>query len=144
MTKLTWPKILARTAVALLIATPAAALAEGSYPDRPIKIVVPTAPGSAPDLLPRLVGEKLTAKWAQPIIIENRPGATGNVGAEAVAKANPDGYTLLATFAAPLSTNQTLYSKLNFTPEAFVPVTGLPSVRNVRIRRPCLQAPRRE
>src|SRR2546430_10044102 len=64
------------------------------YPERPIKLIVPTTAGSGPDVLARLVGERLAASMGQPIVIENRPGAIGTIGLNAVAKASPDGYTL--------------------------------------------------
>jgi tripartite-type tricarboxylate transporter receptor subunit TctC len=82
-------------------------------------------------VLPRLIGQKLGDKWGQPIIVENRPGAGGNIGAEVVAKAPADGYTLLATPPAPLTINQYLYKGLTFSPEKFVPVTVLAAVPNV-------------
>jgi tripartite-type tricarboxylate transporter receptor subunit TctC len=94
-----------------------------SYPVRPIRIVVPLPPGATADTLPRIVGAKLTAKWGQPIVIENRPGAAQNLGAEAVAKAEPDGYTLLATPQGPLTISRYLYPNLGFDPDAFVPIT---------------------
>src|SRR5712675_1226336 len=92
------------------VARPAAAQ---SYPNRPIKIVVPLPPGATADTLPRIIGEKLTAKWGQPVIIENRPGAAQNLGAEAVARAEPDGYTLLATPQGPLTVSASIFAKLN-------------------------------
>jgi tripartite-type tricarboxylate transporter receptor subunit TctC len=82
-------------------------------------------------VLPRIVGQKLSEKWGQPVIVENRAGAGGNIGAQAVAKAAPDGYTLLATPPAPLSINQYLYKGLGYEPERFVPITVLASVPNV-------------
>ena len=94
-----------------------------SYPNRPIRIIVPLPPGATADTLPRIIGQKLTAKWGQPIIIENRPGAAQNLGAEMVAKAEPDGYTLLATPQGPLTISQHLYPRLGFVPGAFVPIT---------------------
>jgi tripartite-type tricarboxylate transporter receptor subunit TctC len=106
----------------LLAAAPAAALAQ-DFPTRTIKIVVPVPPGSAADILPRIVAEKLSARWGQPVVVENRLGGALNIAAEAVAKAEPDGYTLLATPAPPLAINQSLHAKLNFDPAAFVPVT---------------------
>src|SRR5215210_9558214 len=99
------------------------ASAQNDYPNRPIKIVVPFAPGSMPDLLSRLVGDKLTTKWGQPVIVENRPGASGNVGAEVVARAEPDGYTLLSAPPPPIAINQHLFPKMNFDPGTFAPVT---------------------
>jgi tripartite-type tricarboxylate transporter receptor subunit TctC len=111
--------------VVLVVATPNIAIAQADYPSRTIKIVVPLAAGGVADIVPRMLADKLSAKWAQPVIIENRPGAGHNVGAEAVAKAEPDGYTLLATPQGPLVTSQLLYPKLAFDPTAFVPISIL-------------------
>jgi tripartite-type tricarboxylate transporter receptor subunit TctC len=92
------------------------------YPNRPIRFVVPFQPGGGTDALARIVGEALQNKWGQPVIIENRGGAGGNIGAEAVYKADPDGYTLLFTAGGTLTNNKALYGRLNFDPDAFVPV----------------------
>jgi tripartite-type tricarboxylate transporter receptor subunit TctC len=92
------------------------------------------------DLLPRVVTERLSARWGQPVIIENRPGASGNIGAEAVAKADPDGYTLLASPPPPIAINQSLYPRLAFDPGAFVPVTVIGSVPNVLVVHPGVSA----
>jgi tripartite-type tricarboxylate transporter receptor subunit TctC len=112
------------------------AQAQSGYPNRPIKVVVPFAPGSMADVLPRLVVEKLSVRWGQPVIIDNRPGASGNIGAEAVARADPDGYTLLASPPPPIAINQSLYPNLAFDPGAFVPVTIIGSVPNVLVVHP--------
>jgi tripartite-type tricarboxylate transporter receptor subunit TctC len=93
------------------------------FPNRTIKIVVPVPPGPLLDVVPRIIAEKLASKWNVPVIIENRPGAAQNLGAEAVAKSDPDGYTLLASPPGPLVVSQHLRSKLNFDPGAFVPVS---------------------
>jgi tripartite-type tricarboxylate transporter receptor subunit TctC len=128
-------------AVAVVLAgAPGPVLAQSDYPNRTIKIVVPVAPGGFADALPRLVAEKLSARWGHPVIIENRPGGALNIGAEAVAKAEPDGYTLLATPSGPLVTNQFLYPKLGFDPAAFVPVTVLASGPFLLVARPSLPA----
>jgi tripartite-type tricarboxylate transporter receptor subunit TctC len=95
------------------------------YPSRPIKIVVPVAAGGAPDVVTRLIGEKLTTSLKQPVIVENRPGAGERLGAEYVAKAAPDGYTLLATPPGPLVVAPHLYPTLPYDPAAFVAVSGL-------------------
>ena len=71
-----------------------------------------------PDTLPRLLSEKLRARWGQNVIVENRPGATGNIAAELVFRAAPDGYTLLSVFPGPVAINQHLFAKLNFDPTA--------------------------
>jgi tripartite-type tricarboxylate transporter receptor subunit TctC len=107
----------------MLAAVPVAALAQSDYPNRRIKIVVPAPPGPSLDMLSRLIADKLAAHWGQPVIVENRPGAAQNLGAEAVAKAEPDGYTLLATPQGPLVISQHFFPKLGFDPSAFVPVS---------------------
>ena len=120
------------------IVLPAASAAQDSYPSRLIKIVVPFAAGTTADQIPRLVADRLSSRWGQPIIIENRPGATGNIGAEIVARAAPDGYTLLSTAAPPLAINQSLDPKLNFDPTAFVPISLMTLVPNVLVVSPKL------
>ena len=99
------------------------AATQDDYPNRMIKIVVPLPAGGMPDVVTRIVAEKLAAKWGQPVVIENRPGAALSLGAEAVANAPPDGYTLLSTPPGPLVTNQYLYSNLRFDPDAFAPIS---------------------
>jgi tripartite-type tricarboxylate transporter receptor subunit TctC len=106
---------------ALFAALPAVA---EQYPARPIKLVAPFAPGGVADVMARLIGDKLSKSLGQPVIVENRPGAGGNVGADLVAKAAPDGYTLLMSSAGILSINGSLYPKLAFDPVSdFAPVT---------------------
>src|SRR5205814_3947765 len=85
-----------------------------SWPQKPVRVIVPFAPGGASDLMPRLVGEKLGSMWAQPVVIENRPGAAGNIGMEAGARAAADGYTLLAAPNGNLVVNPHMYSKLAY------------------------------
>ena len=98
------------------------------YPNRTIKMVVPYPAGGITDALPRIMMEVLTRKWGQPIVVENKPGAAGNIGAEQVAKADPDGYTLMVTAPSPLTVNQSLYPKLAFDPAEFVPVSILATI----------------
>src|SRR5215831_2339469 len=107
-----------------------------AYPDRPIKIVVPLPPGATADTLPRIIGAKLTAKWGQPVLIENRPGAAQNLGAEMVARAEPDGYTLLATPQGPLTISRYLYPRLGFDADAFVPITIMAALSYVLVTHP--------
>src|SRR5450432_923803 len=83
-----------------------------SYPDRPVRIIVPFGPGGAADSLPRLLAPRLSEAWGQPIIIDNRVGAAGNIGMEAGAKAAPDGYTLTSAPVGNLAINPQIYSKL--------------------------------
>ena len=110
---------------ALLAILLASVNAQEGYPNRAIKMVVPIPPGVTANLFPRIVAEKLTTRWGQPVIIENRPGAGLTLGAEMVAKAPPDGYTLLATPAGPLVVTQSFFPKLRYDPSAFVPVLNL-------------------
>jgi tripartite-type tricarboxylate transporter receptor subunit TctC len=84
-----------------------------NYPTRPVRIIAPTAPGGAPDILARLVGPWLSERLGQPFVVENRPGGGGNIGTEAVVRASPDGYTILMVSSAN-AINATLYDKLNF------------------------------
>ena len=121
---------------AFLSAMSSVGFAQSDYPSRPIKIVVPLPPGPVADLVPRLIGEKLAAKWKQPVIIENRPGAALNIGAEAVARAEPDGYTLLATPPGPLVVSQHFFPKLAFDPRSFVPVSIMVEVPAVLVVNP--------
>jgi tripartite-type tricarboxylate transporter receptor subunit TctC len=110
------------------------------FPSRPIRIVVPYPAGGSADLVPRAVTDKLHAKWGQPVFVENRPGAGGNLGAESVYGAEPDGYTLLATPPGPLVVNQNLYRKLAFDPSKFAPVSVLAEIPNVLLVNPKMQA----
>jgi tripartite-type tricarboxylate transporter receptor subunit TctC len=102
-------------AVAALLVTGSTA-ARADYPDRTIEIVVPYTPGGTVDLLARALAPRLTAAWGQPVVILNRPGAGGSVGAEFVAKAAPDGYTLYISTNSPLTTNLALYPSLGYDP----------------------------
>jgi tripartite-type tricarboxylate transporter receptor subunit TctC len=93
------------------------------YPSKPIRIIVPYAPGGTSDILARQIGPKLTEAWSQPVIVENKPGANGNVGADFVAKSAPDGYTLLLTDVGGLVISASVYPKLPFNPSKdFSPV----------------------
>ncbi len=106
------------------------------WPARAVRIIVPFPAGGSADLLPRVVGEKLSEKWGQPVIIENRPGAAGNIGADAVFKAEPDGYTLLSAPPPPLVINRLLYPKLSYDSTQFVPITVIAAIPNVLLVHP--------
>lgn len=116
-------------AAALTMVLPAQAQSE--FPNRPVTIIVPFAAGGSADVLPRIVSEYLSQKWKQQIIVENRTGAGGNIGATAVFRAAPDGYTLLSSPPPPLVVNENLYSKLQFEPQKFEPISILASTPNV-------------
>src|SRR5438128_6547490 len=110
-------------AAALLAAFASAALAQG-YPTRQITLVVPFAPGGPADFLGRLLGQKIGEDLGQQIVVDNRPGANTIIGAQAVAKSNPDGYTLLMAIDGTLVMNPFLYSKLAYDPfKDFAPVS---------------------
>ena len=94
-----------------------------TYPAKPIKIIVPSPGGATTDTLARIISEKLQEKWGQPVIVDDRAGAAGNIGAEAAFKSAPDGYTLLFSYPAPLVVNKTLYTKLSHDPDSFVPIS---------------------
>ena len=111
------------------------AFAEEGYPTRPVRFLIPYPGGGTNDVLARIVGDRLQAKWGQPVIIENRTGGSGNIGAAMAAQADPDGYTLLVSATPPLATNQSLYKELSYKPEEFVPITNFGSVPNLVIVR---------
>src|SRR5690349_2583354 len=116
-------------AVSLACALPAAAQ---DYPSKPVQIIVPFPPGGGTDLLARVLAEKLRERFGQPVTVENRSGAAGNIGADAVYKAPADGHTLLFTQPAPIVVNKALYGKLSFEPERFVPI-ALVSIQDIML-----------
>ena len=111
-----------------------------TYPNRPVRIIVPTGAGGLTDILARMVGQKLTEGWGQQVLIDNRPGAGGTVGTEAVAKAAPDGYTLLWVFPAHM-VSPTLYPKLSYDPiKDFAPISMVTGVNLVLLVNPAVPA----
>jgi len=127
---------LALIATTLLVAAGPAAAQDAKYPSGPIKIIVCVPAGGGVDTVTRLVAEKLRQKFGQTVVVENRGGQAGNIGAEAVFSADPDGYTLLASQPAPLTVNVLLYKKLNFDPNAFETVAIMTSIPNALTVRP--------
>jgi tripartite-type tricarboxylate transporter receptor subunit TctC len=118
----------------LVVSGAAAQTASAVFPSKPVRIVVPQTPGGASDALARIVGQKLSEKWGQAVVVENRPGAGGNIGMDAVAKAPGDGYTLLMSYVGSHAINPSIYSKLPFDPEAdFVAVATLANVPFVAV-----------
>ena len=112
-----------------------------AWPSKPIRIVVPFTPGGSTDILARAIGQKLAESLGQQVIVENRPGAGGSIGAEAVARAAPDGYTLLMGHIGTLAVNPTLYPKLGYDPvKSFVPVAWVARVTNVLVVNPAVLA----
>ena len=121
-------------ALALTATVSSLAAVAQTFPARPVKIIVPFGPGGAADSLPRLVGTKLAEIWGQPVVIENRTGAAGNIGMEAAARAAPDGYTLVSAPVGNLAVNPHLYP--NFQLDVFkelTPITLVASVQNVLV-----------
>jgi tripartite-type tricarboxylate transporter receptor subunit TctC len=131
-------KILGSVAVAAILAVTTQSLAqqEANYPNRAVKIIVSAPPGGGVDIIARVIADRLAKMWDQPFVVENRPGAGGNLGAEAVAQAEPDGYTLLAAQPSPLTTNIVLYKRLKFDPTAFEPLAVMSSIPNTLVVRP--------
>ena len=118
---------------AVLIASAAHAQ---DYPARVVKIVVPFPAGGTADVMPRILAQWLSRQWGQSVIVENHTGAGGNIGAEVVAKSDPDGYTLLASPPPPLVINQNLYPHLEFDPLQFVPIVVMARVPNALVVNP--------
>jgi tripartite-type tricarboxylate transporter receptor subunit TctC len=116
-------------ALCALLAAPLTVEAQ-TYPDRTVKIIVPFPAGGTADAMPRIVADWLSRKWNQPVIIENRAGAGGNVGGEAAFKSDPDGYTLFASPPPPLVINHNLFPKLAFDPTQFIPIAVMGKVPN--------------
>jgi tripartite-type tricarboxylate transporter receptor subunit TctC len=115
--------------------------AYAGFPDRGIKIVVPFPAGGSNDVVARLLGNKLQELWGQPVVIDNRAGGGGNIGADAVARAPADGYTLLLAAPGPLAVNQSLYTQLSFNPaQDFTPVALIASVPIVLAVNPGVKA----
>ena len=110
---------------ALLVSMAAAAQ---PWPQKPVRFIVPFAPGGATDIAARILGEKLTQMWGQTVLIENRAGAGGALGAAEAARSAPDGYTLFFPSGSVMTANQFVYARLNYDPERdFVPVTNVVS-----------------
>lgn len=131
---------LIRIAVAALLAVPLSATAQ-NWPTKPIRIVVPFVAGGPSDALPRLIGPKLSEALGQPVVVENRPGASGNIGMEVVAKSPADGYTFVVGPNGNVVVNPSLYAKLPYDVNRdFAPVTLMASVHNVLVVHPDVPA----
>ena len=118
-------------AVTMLAATLSAALAQSAYPARPVRLVVPTAPGGPPDFVARLIAQELSKRWNRQVVVDTRPGAGTIIGTEIVAKAPADGYTLLLS-PGTLATNPASYKKLPYDVlRDFAPITQTHFVPNL-------------
>ncbi|HEX4885217.1 MAG TPA: tripartite tricarboxylate transporter substrate binding protein [Casimicrobiaceae bacterium] len=126
-------------AAALAIAAPAAA--QATWPSKPIRVVVPFPPGGTTDILARAAAQKMTEAWGQQVVVDNRPGAGGNIGAELVAKAPADGYTMLMGTVGTHAINASLYAKMPYDHvKDFVPVVLVAGVPNVLVVHPSVPA----
>ena len=134
------PRVLRLVLAAALFAA-SAAIAQGGYPARPIRFIAPFPPGGSSDVLCRILGHKLAELAGQPVVVENRAGASGNIGHEFAAKQPADGYTLVLSNNAALAINPHLYKRLGFDPEAdFAPVTMVASAGQVLVVHPAVPA----
>jgi tripartite-type tricarboxylate transporter receptor subunit TctC len=135
-------RVLARAAAAAAFALAAGTvLAQAAWPTKPVTIVVPFAPGGGTDIGTRVVAQKLSQLWGQSVLVDNRGGAGGNVGLDVVARAKPDGYTLMTGNVGTQSINPTLYKKLSYNPDtAFVPIGLFAELPFVLVATPSLQA----
>src|SRR5436305_11213198 len=116
-----------------------AEIAWAQYPAKPLRLVVPFAPGGSTDIFARLVAERLAAPLGQPVVVENRAGAAGNLGAETVARAAPDGYTLLMATTGVMAINNALYANMTYdAAKDFQPIIFIASITNVLIVPPDL------
>ncbi len=119
----------------------AAGAAAQPYPARPIKLIVPFPPGSTPDIVGRTLGQKLTESWGQPVVVENRTGAGGNIGTDAAAKSAPDGYTLVTGINGPIAVNKALYEHLPYDPQKdLAPISLLVSAAQLLVVHPSVPA----
>ena len=124
---------------ALALVTFAAQAPAQPYPAKPVRLVVPWAPGGTTDILARILGQKMSEKWGQPVLVENRGGAAGNIGSEAVVRASADGYTLLLGTMSTHAMNQFLYTGMSFDPvKDLAPISLVANVATVLVVHPSL------
>jgi tripartite-type tricarboxylate transporter receptor subunit TctC len=130
-----------RLIVAAVLALASSLGAAQSYPTKPVRVVIPYPPGSTPDIVGRTVSDRLQKALGQPFVVENRTGAAGNIGTEAVAKAAPDGYSLLVAINGPVAVNKHLYKNLPFDPEKDLqPISLLASAPQMLVATPAVPA----
>jgi tripartite-type tricarboxylate transporter receptor subunit TctC len=134
-------RLLSSLAAAALAFGTAGAPAQDAYPSRPVRLVVPFPAAGPLDLLARIVSQQLNEQWGQPVVVENKAGATGGIGADAVARAAPDGYTLLLTVEIPLTMRPAVTKDMSYDPRAdFVPIAGLARSDNALFVHPSVGA----
>jgi len=125
---------------AVTLAFSCAAAHAQDYPSRPIRMILGFAPGGSTDLVARVVGQKMAESWSQQVVVDNRPGANGMIGADIVAKANPDGYSLLLSSIGPMAINASLYKMPYDIVKEFAPVTYTGNVSNLLVVHPSVAA----
>jgi tripartite-type tricarboxylate transporter receptor subunit TctC len=126
-------------ALSIIVTAPAAVADD--WPARPVHVIVAFAPGSTPDIVARMVSERLALRLGKPVVVENKPGAAGNIGTDAVAKAAPDGYTLGVTISGPLAANTLLFKKLPYDPQTDIePLTIAATQPSVLVVSPGVEA----
>ena len=131
----------AMASLALLFVLAPIGVGAQSFPSKPVKIIVPSTPGDGSDILARAIAQKLTERWGQPVLVENRPGAGGVVGTEAAARSPADGYTVIMGNAGSHAINQALYPKLSYdVVRDFAPITLVASAPNVFVVHPAVPA----
>jgi tripartite-type tricarboxylate transporter receptor subunit TctC len=134
MNRARFPASIAIGALALSLAFPAGAQAAAAYPTKPVKLVIPFPPGGPLDIVGRAIAQKLTDAWGQSVVVDNRPGAGGNIGADLVAKSPPDGYTILMGALSTHAVNPSLYAKMPYDAIAdFAPITLVAVTPNVLV-----------
>lgn len=132
-----WTRALLQVAACTMAAAAGSAVAQDDYPSRPVRIVVPFAPGGSTDVVARILADKLAVELKQPVVVENKAGAGGNIGADAVAKAAPDGYTLLMGTTGVLAINSYLYKNLSYdAAKDFAPVSYTSLITNILVVKP--------
>lgn len=126
---------------AMILSLACAAGAQAQYPNKPVRIIVPGSPGNSSDIMARLIADKLSQTWGQPVLVENRPGADGRIGAEVVAKSAPDGHTLFIPNAGVITINPALFAKMSYDPvKDFAPITQVATIVIVLAAHPSLAA----
>ena len=129
-----WSRVTGHAFTAAMLLVPVAAGAAEKYPAKPIRIIVAYTPAGTTDILARAIGQKMSEAWSQPVIVDNRPGANGNIGTELAARATPDGYTILMGTAATHSINNTLYPGLSWDAvRDFAPIGLVALVPNILV-----------
>jgi tripartite-type tricarboxylate transporter receptor subunit TctC len=127
--------------LSLFLLMPLGVSAQTAYPEKPVRVVAPFPAGTAADISARIMTQKLAELWAKPVVVENVPGAAGSVAAERVAKSTPDGYTLLFSGDAAMTTNVTIYPKLAYDPlRDFAPIMNVVETPNILVVHPSLPA----